>query len=365
MSADNARPPVVVGDPVSVYKSLQREHTGGLRIAWAPFAHPDAPSGYGVIAGKLASALSSAGCDVLDHSELGWKVAVAVSLPTAWPFPGGKPRGDMCWHTMYDCDPLPTGWADVLNLNAAVWVPSVWVRDLFLDNGVTVPIFVSGYGVDVTLFHPMGRKKAGEGPMKFLAWGTGFTGRKNLIPTIKAFLAAGLPEKEATLEVKVNLGGGAPIFKDDEGRPFSNVKVVEGNWQVSKVAEWLRTGDVLIYLSSGEGFGLQPLEAMACGCAVICADNTGMREYLRAEVALPVVCRDREVSKIYSMRFPGGPFYQYVPNQDHAIAHIRWCWEHQIEAAKVGRTAAAYVADKWSWGLAGVRAKAALEARFG
>lgn len=377
----------MIGELAKVRESLTPPPCDGLRIAWAPFAHPDAPSGYGVIAGKLAVALSQAGACVLDHTEFGWDVAVAVSLPSAWPFPGGarvrnaealipgtpipmhqgssKRRADLCWHTMFECDPIPTGWAEILNRCAAVWAPSTHSANLFRDAGVTAPIFISGYGVDASIFHPLRRKPAGDGPMKFLAWAPGFAGRKNLLGTIKAFLAAHLPEKDAVLEVKVNAGGGTPVLKDETGRVFSNVSVIEANWQASQVAEWLRSGDVLIYLSAGEGFGLQPLEAMACGVCAIVADNTGMQEYLRTDVALPVVCREKEISPIYSMRFAGGPFYQMVPSRDQAIAHIRWCFDHPIEAAKIGRAAAAYVADKWTWQIAGAKALAALQERFG
>lgn len=336
-----------------------------LRIAWAPFAHPDAPSGYGVVASRMAVALRTAGATVLDHTQFGWDVAVAVSLPAAWPFADHRPRTDICWHTMFEVEPLPVGWAEILNHSAAVWVPSNYVANLFREYGVKAPIFVSGYGVDASIFHPLKRKPAGDRPMKFMAWGPGFVGRKNMFNTIKAFLAAGLPEKEAVLEVKVNAGGGTPVLKDENGRVFPNVSVIEANWQASQVADWLRSGDVLIYLSGGEGFGLQPLEAMACGAAVICADNTGMQEYLRTDVALPVSCREREESKVYSTRFTGGPFYQMVPNREQAIAHIRWCFENPIEAAKIGRAAAVYVADRWTWQQAGVRALTCLEERFG
>ena len=38
--------------------------------------------------------------------------------------------------------------------------------------------------------------------------------------------------------------------------------------------------DVFVFASRSEGFGLPPLEAMACGCAVVTTDCGGVRDYV-------------------------------------------------------------------------------------
>lgn len=332
-----------------------------LRLTWAPFADPRAPSGYGVIAHKLVDALRDAGAEILTPTEFGWDAVISISLPAAWAVGRSARRDDLIWHTMFECTPLPEGWADVLNRCRLVWTPSQDSADLFREHGVRTPIMVSGYGVDPDIYHVWGRPEP-AGPMRFLVWGPDWGSRKNLMEAANAFFRADLPAEDARLDIKVNAGAGTPPARDREtGRRIDNVLVHEGNWQASELAEWLRTGDVLIYLSSGEGFGLQPLEAMACGVTVICADNTGMREYLRSDIAIPVTCRRRRLSESYTLRFQGGPFYELEPEWDQAIAHIRWCFEHRDEVRAIGQRAAAHVAANWTWRQAGARALAQLE----
>ena len=49
----------------------------------------------------------------------------------------------------------------------------------------------------------------------------------------------------------------------------------------SEIAEVLKRTDMLVDGSLHEGFGLLPLEALACGCAAIAADSGGVAEYIR------------------------------------------------------------------------------------
>lgn len=334
-----------------------------LRIAWGPFAASEAPAGYGVISNWLGKTLQKAGAHMLGPAEFNWDVAAIIGLPHAWCFSYGMDREDVAWHTMFEMDHLPDGWADVLNKCALAWAPSQDSANLFRAAGVRRPIGVSGYGVNTEFFHAKQRPQHDK--MRFLAWGPAFYGRKNLLMAAQAFYRAGLPEDDVELIIKVNEGCDNPVFRDEGGQVIPNIHVVAASWQASQVAEWLRSGDVFIYLSGGEGFGLQPLEAMACGVTCICADNTGMQEYLSPDVALPVECPERVKSINYSSVFGGEPFYQWQPSLDQTIAHIRWCYDHETAVQHIGQRAAAYVAREWTWEQAGVKALALLQEYFG
>jgi len=60
-----------------------------------------------------------------------------------------------------------------------------------------------------------------------------------------------------------------------------------------ELVESYRWGDIFVYGSWSEGFGLPPLEAQACGLTVVSTDCGGVREYLTdGENCLMVPPRD-------------------------------------------------------------------------
>jgi len=334
-----------------------------LRIALAAFAGREMPAGYGVIGAKFHDMLAQAGATVLSPTEYDWDCAVAISLPAAWVNPRGAARPDLVWHTMFECTPLPSGWVEVLNRCGLVWVPAQWNVALFRTAGVTTPIMVSGYGVDPEIYYPVARVDRDQ-PFRFVAWGAALIGRKNILTAIRAFAAAGLPEDEAELVVKVNAGMGQEIVKFD-GRVLPNVRVIAEDWRYqSQIADWLRAADCLLYLSGGEGFGLMPLEAMATGLPVILAANTGMLDYATAANALLVDCPSRERSAEYERRF-GGEYWLAKPDFEQTVELIRWTFANRPAAYRIGAQAAGDVHEHWTWARAGERALGGLAAHYG
>ncbi len=76
------------------------------------------------------------------------------------------------------------------------------------------------------------------------------------------------------------------IFKDksyDESAPWKlmpSVEVVDLPASRAVIAEALRSVDIFIDASLHEGYGLLPLEAMACGACVIASDSGGVSQFL-------------------------------------------------------------------------------------
>lgn len=321
-----------------------------MNISWLN-ANPLDHTGYGHVGKELRIGVAKRGVSLLPSTAFGWDAMVICAPPNAL-YLGPELRPDVIYHTMFEANPVPPGWVDVLNRVGLVWVPSYDSLALFEFAGVTTPIVVGGYGVDPTLFPAISRKGR-SGPLRVLAWGDHLISRKNLLKTIQVFLEAEL--EDATLEVKVNdnLFANGVWATGDQG-VHTNVRIITETMRRDELVDWLHSGDVLIYLSGGEGFGLIPLEAMATGLPVICAFHTGMREYLTKETALLVPSRGRMPAPTLTAGY-GVPMTIEQPDWDIARDLLRWCYVNREEAAAIGERAAAHAAT-FTWNRACDRA---------
>jgi glycosyltransferase involved in cell wall biosynthesis len=154
---------------------------------------------------------------------------------------------------------------------AGVVVPSHFVRDSTLDHLQLDPagVHVIPHGIDHQLFTP-----GDEMRQPFLLYPARPWPHKNHKRLLDAFalLRAELPELRLVLT-----GRGLDVLD-----PLPEGVERLGFVHVEELASLYRTAACVVFPSLYEGFGLPPLEAMACGCPVAAA-NAG---------AIPEVCGD-------------------------------------------------------------------------
>jgi len=103
--------------------------------------------------------------------------------------------------------------------------------------------------------------------------------RKNLSTLIRAFAAF----RQGHAGVKLVLAGGKgwlyqPIFALVEELGLQNDVILPGYIPEDALPLWYNAAEVFVYPSLYEGFGLPPLEAMACGTAVIASNASSLPE---------------------------------------------------------------------------------------
>jgi glycosyltransferase involved in cell wall biosynthesis len=105
--------------------------------------------------------------------------------------------------------------------------------------------------------------------------------RKNLTVLIKAFYQL----KKTIPEIKLLKVGGSQMGGDRKSLQklikelnLSNDFIFTGHVTESALPLFYNAADLFVFPSRYEGFGMPPLEAMACGCPVICSNSTSLPE---------------------------------------------------------------------------------------
>lgn len=112
----------------------------------------------------------------------------------------------------------------------------------------SLPCHVVTNGIDLDVFHAEGRKKNG---CKVV-----LLNRRNIADAEEAIRMLG----ESAAEVEIS--------------------ILENRYSQAEIADLFRDADVFLAIGYPEGFALPPLEAMACGCAVVGFTGGGGREHM-------------------------------------------------------------------------------------
>ena len=336
-----------------------------MKLAWIPMLQ-DITGGYGKIGQYLQLALSTAGVEFCTFREADWDWRVAVGGPRAWLVDRQAARTpDVIWHTMFEARPLPPDWAPVLNRCAAIWTPAAWNVEVFRESGVTAPIYVGGYGVDPAEFGPelFERRDVTDETYTFM-WagtslgdGTVLGDRKGGDLVLAAFRKLNL--SHSRLILKASGSSAIRRLNGDE-----RIMLIADSVDVRHYAALLALADCFVYPSHGEGFGLQPLEAMAMGLPVIAPAYSVMTEFITPETALVLPHYGEEPAQQYRAIYEYPCVWARLKVDDVAD-RMQWCYAQRAQAAALGRQAAAHVAREWTWQQAGQRGRALLHAAQG
>lgn len=117
-------------------------------------------------------------------------------------------------------------------------------------------------------------------PEKFILSVGTLEPRKNLVTLLHAYAQF---KRQANTNHKLVLAGGKgwfyqPIFAAVEELGLQGDVLFPGFVAEDELPLWYNTADVFVYPSLYEGFGLPPLEAMACGKPVAVADSSSLPE---------------------------------------------------------------------------------------
>lgn len=175
------------------------------------------------------------------------------------------------------------------NVIDELWTTSPWCAEIFKQH-TDKPIFVFEHGVQES-WVPVKRKLNKNRPFRFLHIGEPAY-RKDAQAVVNAFVEIFGYDPNYELVLKCSGMSTVKVFnketKEILGSPSAvhdNIKTIEGMLTVDQMNSLYDMCDAFVYPSWGEGFGFNPLQAMAKGIPTICTEGWATySEYITAPI---------------------------------------------------------------------------------
>jgi hypothetical protein len=297
------------------------------------FTHDNA-MGYGRMGTQLARVMPAMGVDVIEELREGGDVAPAALWASLASVPKGWYKGQhLALLTMWEASQLPESVREGLYNFDQVFVPSqdnVELYSRYHHRVSYVPL-----GIDPDRWHFQVRQRPTR-TFRFLADGRGV--RKGTDVAVAAFKAA-FPQPR---------DGPVPILElkgSNEASRYATpwVHVTTNHYSDEDEPSWYGSGHCYLAPSRGEGWGLQPLQAIAQGCPTILTEAHGHEAFAHLGIGIPA----KPVPAQY--RLFGEPGEWWEPDLDALVEAMRAVYFNYDAATEAARLSSAVARQCFTW----------------
>ncbi len=182
-------------------------------------------------------------------------------------------------YSLFETSRIPAEWVLILNCYFdAVAVSDKFLIDVYRKSGVQIPIFEVPLGIDLERFlnEPLKTRQDHRSMMVFSNLST-CTDRKNHLTLVKAFAKAFENREDVFLKINFREADEATfklVKEEIDKAGLDNVLMTHVALNSNDYLRLFKSIDCYVSCSKGEGFSIQPREAMALGIPVIATDNT-------------------------------------------------------------------------------------------
>jgi len=273
---------------------------------------------------------------------------------------------NIIWY-VYEGTKTKPKWVKIMNDVDEVWTATNFCRNLMINSGVTVPIYVFKGCINPRLFRPnieietlkrkMGHKidrtmqLAGKTEEIFYFLYIGDCNfKKGLDLYIRAFNEEFNDEDNIKAIAHVMMGGEfTELVRSKEGAWIPNLVVSERLTRTGishkDLSRLYNSVHCFVLPSRGEGIAMCALEALACEVPVIYTNWGGHLDFLSPEVGYPVKCSLTNRPNSYF----ASECYFSEPDVSELRRQMRYVYEHYKEAKKKAKKGRKVILKEWTW----------------
>jgi glycosyltransferase involved in cell wall biosynthesis len=299
------------------------------------------PHGYGQSTKPLIEALEDAGIPV-SNVYTGQEVGIVYSYPH--PIESLQTKKKVLY-SMFESTMIDPAWIPYLKKTDKIFVPSHFCQEAFASRGIETEVIPLGYN-PTNFFY---KEKQDDGIFTFSMYNA-FDQRKGWDILFGAFVEEFGKQEDVKLILKTVVNKlPFPILRSE----YPNVEIITGSVPQQNLRDLLYKTDCFVFPSRGEGFGLTPLEALACGTTSIIPNASGMSEYFddRYFIELQVEGMRAPIYENFDISVVGE---MVEPSKKDLRKKMRWAYEHRTKCWEMGYQGSQWVKENYTIKRTGV-----------
>jgi len=260
------------------------------------------------------------------------------------------------WFTMWEWPEIPKAQIDRINATQGLITPATWTDRIAADAGVDVPRFIVPFGVDPAVYNFQPKPRTKEDPFTFLWIGyqTGHVdairrGDRKIGDRKRGWLVRQAFEEldfgpEARLILKSVPYPAAPMNMHHRTPAGSDIHEYSLWVSEAEMVRLYRDADVMVWPTYGEGFGLPPLEAAACGTPTILPNYSAVEDYFDDDWLIQLPHQVGEIWPEAHDKMTGA-----CVSIEELKAAMEYAFENRQDLQRMGEVGAAAVSESWTY----------------